>query len=140
MAFDNNTNFMGRLTREPELKQAGQSTVVNFTLARNRYTKDKDHPVSDFINFVAWNKVAENIAAYFKKGDRMGVSGELQSRKYTDNNGVDRTVVEVLVTGMPTFIEKKTNNSSSSAQVDDVQPREQTPPAASDVDDDDLPF
>lgn len=106
MAVGNNVTFIGRLTKDIELKSAGEYTVCNFTLARNRYTKDKEHPVADFVDCVAWNKTAEMISKFFHKGSRMGVMGDLQTRTYEDTNGVKRKVTEILVTNVE-FIDTK---------------------------------
>jgi single-strand DNA-binding protein len=45
---------------------------------------------------VAWNKLAETAGEYLKRGQRVYVEGRLQTRKYTGNDGVERTVVEVI--------------------------------------------
>ena len=89
----NKTQFTGRLTAFPELKQTTSGvSVCSFTLAVKRpRAKDK----TDFINFVAWRGNAEFICRYFKKGDAMEVSGALTSRKYQDNDGKNRVAFEV---------------------------------------------
>lgn len=89
----NDTNFTGRLTAEPELKQTtGGISVCSFTLAVKR-PRRKD--ITDFINFVAWRQQAEFLCKYFKKGDAVEVSGCLTSRKYQDANGNNRVAFEV---------------------------------------------
>ena len=77
-----------------ELKstQSGKA-VVSFNLAVKRpFAKD----VTDFIPLVVWEKGAEYLATYAKKGSKIAVSGKLTTRKYQDKNGNDRTAFEVV--------------------------------------------
>ena len=95
----NNVTLMGRLTAAPELKttQSGTS-VLSFCLAIDRRFKQKDEErQTDFINCVAWRGTAEFISKYFHKGDFIGVTGEIQTRKYQDKDGNNRTAVEVVI-------------------------------------------
>lgn len=88
----------GRLTADPELKttQSGVS-VLSFSLAINRKVgKDKD-PQTDFITCQAWRQTAEFINQFFKKGSSICIVGNLQVRKWEDNNGQKRYATEVVV-------------------------------------------
>lgn len=89
----NNCNIIGNLTKTPEIRttQNGKQ-VCTFTLAVYR---DKEH--TDFINCVAWNKSAELLHNYCKKGDKIGVSGSLQVRSYENSQGYKVYITEVLV-------------------------------------------
>ena len=90
----NNAFVMGRLTRDPELRQTqGGVPVVSFSIAINRrFQKDQ----TDFINCVAWRQTAEFVAKWFQKGSMIAVVGSIQTRRYTDNEGKERTVTEVV--------------------------------------------
>lgn len=116
--------LQGRLARDPELRQtqAGKA-VTNFTIACDR---GKDQ--TDWFDVVAWEKSAEFICKYFQKGSMILVEGRLQSRKYQDKNGNNRTAVEV-VAGSVNFAGSREN----AAQAPDT---DFTPIA----DDEDLPF
>ena len=95
----NSICLMGRLTGDPELKttQSGVS-VTSFSVAVDRAYRSKDQErQTDFINCVAWRGTAEFISRYFRKGQRIALQGSLQSRKYTANDGSQRTVYEVVV-------------------------------------------
>ena len=94
----NNVTLMGRLTAAPELKSTNSGTSVTaFCIAVDRrFQKDGDKQ-ADFINCVAWRNTAEFIAKYFGKGDMIAVTGEIQTRKYTDKNGNNRVAVEVVI-------------------------------------------
>ena len=88
----------GRLTANPELRYTANNTAVtSFTLAVDRNFKNESgNKEADFINIVAWNKKAELIHQYLKKGDRVGISGRLQVRKYQNERGENRYVTEVV--------------------------------------------
>ena len=84
--------LMGRLVADPELKKttSGKS-VCAFTLAVD---KGKDRG-ADFIDTVAWEKTAEFICKYFKKGSPIVIEGAVQTRTYEDKNGQKRKAVEI---------------------------------------------
>lgn len=86
----------GNLTKDPEIRQAGQEIVANFCVAVKRRFSKEDR--SDFINCIAWGKLADFISKYFTKGQEILVSGEIQTRTYDDKNGKKQYVTEVLVT------------------------------------------
>lgn len=74
----NVVNLIGRLTKDPELKYTNNGKGnTRFTLAVQR---NKDE--TDFINCVAWEKTAENIAEYFKKGSQIAVQGAIRTGSY----------------------------------------------------------
>ena len=87
--------FIGRFGKDPDMKYTtGGKAVVSFSLAVNRDGK-KDE--SDWIEFVAWEKTAEIIAQHCRKGDLIGVTGNLQQRSWEDKDGKKRTAHEVRV-------------------------------------------
>ena len=93
----NRVTIMGRLVRDPELKKAGDSNVVNFSVAveRNYVDEDGERPV-DFLDCVAWRGAADFLCKYFGKGDMVIVDGSLQKRSYEAQDGSNRYVVEIL--------------------------------------------
>jgi len=94
----NKVILMGRLTRDPEIRYTQQNVpVVSFTLAvdRNYRAKGETQSTADFINCVAWRNTAEFVSKWFTKGKMMVVVGSLQTRKYQDKNGENRTATEV---------------------------------------------
>lgn len=95
----NKVFLIGNLTRDPELTetQSGVS-VCRFSLAVNRnYTGADGERQADFFNCTAWRGLAETVAKYCKKGKKLAVVGTLQMRSYEDNEGVKRTVTDVVV-------------------------------------------
>ena len=95
----NHIVLMGRLVRDPELRrtQAGVP-VASFRIAvdrdfGNRETGERE---ADFIDIVAWRGTGEFVSKYFAKGRMAVVSGRLQMRNWTDNNGQKRISAEVV--------------------------------------------
>jgi len=93
----NHIVLMGRLVRDPELRHTQNGVaVVSFTLAVDRdYKNQAGEKECDFVDITAWRSTAEFVSRYFGKGRMAVVSGRLQSRKWTDRDGNNRTSWEV---------------------------------------------
>lgn len=99
--------LIGRLTRDPELRYTSNNTATtSFTVAVDRRFKQEGQPTADFISVVAWGKTAEVISKYFKRGNRIALTGRLQTRNYDDKDGKKVYVTEV-VTDEVEFVESK---------------------------------
>ena len=99
MASFNKVILVGNMTADPELKQTTSGTsVCSFSIAVNRrFTKpEQGQQTVDFINIVTWRQSAEFVSRYFKKGNPILVCGQLQTRTWTDNQGVKRYATEVV--------------------------------------------
>jgi len=95
----NHIVLMGRLVRDPELRRTQSGVaVVSFRIAVDRDfgTKEDGSKETDFIDIVAWRNTAEFVSKYFSKGRMAVVSGRLQMRSWTDNNGQKRVSAEVV--------------------------------------------
>lgn len=94
----NTISLMGRLTRDPELRQTGTGkSVAGFALAVDRDFKNPDgNKETDFIEIVAWGKTAEFVSKYLKKGTLAVVTGRLQLRAWSDKDGGKRISPEVV--------------------------------------------
>ena len=132
----------GRLTADPELKTTPNGiSVTSFSIAVGRRYRAGEEAQADFINIVAWRQTAEFISKYFKKGSMIGIEGSIQTRKYTDKNGNNRTSFEVVANNIQ-FVESKRD----SGPADTGAPASFSNADASDfaeIDngmDDDLPF
>ena len=90
----NRVNLIGRITREPEIKEYGKDNDImcHFTLAVQR---DKDN--ANFIPCSAFDKVAENMEKYVQKGDLLGVEGRLRDYSYENKDGEKVYGMEVSV-------------------------------------------
>lgn len=94
----NHIVIMGRLTRDPELRHTQSGTAVaSFTVAVDRDYSGQNggEKQTDFIDCVAWRQTGEFVSKYFRKGSMIVVTGRLQSRKWQDNQGNNRTNWEV---------------------------------------------
>ena len=112
----NHITVMGRLTRDPELRRTGSGiAVANFTLAveRDFASKEGGEKETDFIDCVAWKSTGEFVARYFQKGSMAAVAGRLQSRKWKDKDGSNRTSWEIVAENVY-FAERKQNSDSGS--------------------------
>jgi len=109
----NNFSGIGRITKDIEIRKAGDKSVTDFSIAINRFVKDKDHPMSDFIDCTAWGLTADNIGKFFHKGDRIAVSGRVQVDNYEDKDGVKRKSWKVQVADFD-FIENKKGHTAAS--------------------------
>jgi len=90
----NSIIIMGRLTKDPELRQTqSQKAVTSFTLAVDRDGQDKQ---TDFIECIAWERTAEFVKQYFTKGTMAIVKGRLQLRDWTDRDGNKRRQAEIV--------------------------------------------
>lgn len=134
----NTSVIVGRLTKDIELKTAGETTVTNFTVAVDKpYNKQNDHPEANWIDCVAWGKTAEFLEKYFKKGSKVGITGSLQTRTYeTKDTKVKVKVTEILVSSVD-FVESK-NSGQTEQQETASTPATET--VTSPSDDSDLPF
>ena len=110
----NKIMLIGRLTKDPELRYTqGGTAVANFTLAVNRrFTNQNGEREADFINCQAWQKTAEFVANYFKKGQQMALEGRLQVRSYDGNDGQRHWKTEVVAEQIE-FVGSKGNGSNS---------------------------
>ena len=138
----------GRLTADPELKttQSGLS-VTSFSIAVDRRFGSGEERQTDFINIVAWRQQAEFVAKYFKKGNLIGIEGSIQTRKYTDKNGNNRTAFEVVANNIQFVESKRDSASAGNAPAGNSGPTRSYSNAGSndfaelgDMSDDDLPF
>ena len=124
----NKVSLVGRMTKEPELKlTSNQKSYCNFTLAVDRKFKDANgQRQTDFINCIAWNQTATFISKYFHKGNRIGISGSIQTRSY-EKDGNKTFVTEVLAEEAE-FVENTNSTQSSPAtQNEPVAPVEVVP-------------
>lgn len=107
--------LVGRLTRDPETytSQSGMN-IVKFSVAVDRPFKDKQtgEYKADFPNCIAFDKSADFIYNYFKKGQRIGITGRLQTGSYEHKDGYRVYTTDVVV-DRAEFVESKSQNSNS---------------------------
>ena len=110
----NTVALMGRLTYEPELKSTNSGTsVTRFQLAVDRnYQASGKEREADFIDCVAWGKTAEFVNSWFHKGQMMALTGEIQTRNFTDKDNNKRKSVEVVANNV-SFCGAKENGTQA---------------------------
>lgn len=123
----NKVELIGRLTKEPEIKlTSNQTQYCNFTIAVDRRFKDANgQRQADFINCLAWKQTAGFIAKYFHKGNRIGLTGSIQTRSFDDQNGQKRFITEVVIDEAE-FVESQPAQTQPEPQ---PQPQAQPAPA-----------
>ena len=123
--------IIGRIAREPDVKfTPNGKKVCTFSVAvqrkfKNTETNEYD---ADFFNVCAWEARAEFVEKYFHKGQRVGISGTLQTRSYTDKNGNPATWYEIVAEGID-FADGKQQQDNSAAN--NAPPPQTEPPKSS---------
>ena len=132
--IDNLVILKGRLTAQPEIKNTHNGkSVCSFTIAVDRgFGENK---ATDFLTCVAWENRAEFAGKYFTKGSEIRILGEIQTRKWQDKDGNNRTAFEIRVNEIG-FCGKKAETQA------DLLPAfsQQVNNAFSNAEDDELPF
>ncbi len=114
----NKVILMGRLTRDPEVRYSqgeNASAIARYTLAVNRRRRsNSDQNEADFINCVAFGKVAEFAERYLRQGTKIAVTGRIQTGSYTNRDGQKVFTTEVVVEESE-FAESKGNGTPNNA-------------------------
>ena len=142
----NKVILMGRLTRDPEMRQTQSGVpVCSFSIAVNRRFAKDGQQNADFINCTAWRQQAEFICKYFAKGAMISVVGNLQSRSWENQEGkkqyaTDVVVDEVYFTGSRTESHTSTDGGFAAPAKDPFADIDTMGFQAIDGSEDDLPF
>ena len=124
--------LIGNLTRDPELSETQSGIAVcRFAIAVNRRRTSEGEPQTDFFNVTAWRGLAESVARYCKKGNKVAVTGSVQIRTYEGNDGVKRTSVDVVAEDVEFLTPKPQESAGESKKKPVLEPFE---------DDGDIPF
>ena len=139
----NKVHLIGRLGRDPEVRyMPNGDAVCNFSLATDESWKDKNgqrQTKTEWHAVTLYRRLAEIAGQYLKKGSQVYLEGKIQSRKYTDKNGVERTAYEIVCHEMKML-------GGNDAHMQPAPPANQElppPPAAQNAapaTDDDIPF
>ena len=114
----NKIMLIGNLGRDPELSytQSGKA-VAKFSLAVSRRRRDPEsgeqREETQWFNIVAWERLAETCNNYLQKGSKVYVEGRMTSRKYTDKDGIERTVWDVILSEMEMLTPKGAGGAGS---------------------------
>ena len=145
MKLLNRIVIVGRLTRDPELRRTNNDVAVtSFTVAVDDKMKGPDgNRSTSFISCVIFNRQAENVAKYCRKGSLVGVDGSVRQRNYERRDGSRGTAFEVVADNV-TFLEPKGDRAgiddSGYVSDEDVAKDDSQNLESIDVAEDDLPF
>ena len=107
----NKVFLIGNLTRDPELTETASGvSVCHFSIAVNRnYTNGDGERQTDFFNCTAWRGLADSVARFCKKGNKVAVSGSVQMRLWDDNDGNKHQAVDIIAQDVE-FLSSKTHS------------------------------
>lgn len=115
----NKIMLIGNLGKDPVLSYtpAGKA-IAKFSLAVSRKRRDTEsgeqREETTWFNVVAWDRLAETCNTYLLKGSKVYIEGRINSRKYTDKDGIERTAWEVTATDMEMLTPKGAAGSGGS--------------------------
>ena len=144
----NKVILIGRLTREPEIRYSqgnDQMAIARYTLAVERRYNRNAEQTADFINCVAFGRLAEVAEKYFHRGTKLAVTGRIQTGNYTNKDGNEVCTTDVVIEDQE-FAESKGSSSSDGGS---YQPAGRPSPANASAEgfmsipegiEDDLPF
>lgn len=142
----NSVQLIGRLTKDLDLKytQTGKAVATGTLAVNRRFKNAQGESEADFINIQIWDKSAENLANFTRKGSQIGVNGRIQTRNYENKEGARVYVTEIVVENF-TLLEKKGDANSQTNQSNTRSNSQSRDPFSShgesiDIQDDDLPF
>lgn len=136
----NKVMLIGNVGHTPEVKENQNGKWATFTLATTdrAYTRKDGTQVeerTEWHNIVVNNGLVSIVENYVTRGSKLYVEGRLRSRKYTGKDGAERTVVEIIASGIELLTPKEKTPQSTTQNTPTTTPKPSAP-----VKDDDLPF
>jgi single-strand DNA-binding protein len=120
MGSVNKVILIGNLGKDPELKYFEENIAkVSFSLATTEHYKDKSgarNEHTEWHNIVMWRTLAENASKILKKGSQVYIEGKIQSRQWTDKEGIKRNMTEILAENF-TLLQSKNNDTTGSGNL-----------------------
>lgn len=112
----NNLVLMGRITKDPELKNVGETKIVNFDIAVDNLRKESDGTRgTSFFPVVCFNNIAENITKHLKKGSKIAIVGSIEQRNFLKKDGSQGTKYEVIANSVE-FLDSKKEDAPAQEQ------------------------
>ena len=129
--------LVGNLTKDPELTTTSNGVAVcRFAIAvSRRYANADGERETDFLNIVVWRNIGENCHKFLKKGSKVAIVGNIQSRSYDATDGTKRYVTEVVAEEVEFLTTKNSDEPSMKADSKSEDVAKLQP-----IDDDGLPF
>lgn len=119
----NKVILVGNVGNDPEIRamQNGDE-VANFSLATSERWKDKNSgekkEKTEWHRVVAWGNLATVVKNYVKKGSKLYIEGKLQTRKWTDQSGVEKYSTEIILQGFNATLQMLDSRAGDSSGVD----------------------
>lgn len=131
-------NICNDLTLE---ETASGKTLLKFGVAVKReYTRGDGERQTDFFDCLAWSQVAENLAKWCKKGDKIYLEGRIETRSYEDNQGIKRKAIDFII-DKTEFLGSKKERTEDTDEELTQRPTTRKKPTLKDLDEDaDMPF
>ena len=144
----NKVILIGYLGRDPEVRcMHNGDAVCNFSIATSESWNDRNsgqrQERTEWHNITLYRRLAEVAGQYLKKGSQVYIEGKIQSRKYTDKQGIERTAYEIIGSEMKMLGGGNDSGQQNAQHTPPAPPRRQASAApAQPVDDidDDVPF
>lgn len=129
----------GNLTKDPEYQKTNSGiSVARFSIAVTRkYKNEAGEYEADFINCVAWRNTADFVSKYLHKGNKIGLTGSIQTRSYDAQDGTKRYVTEVIADEVESYTPKTENENKPKTE---AQAKQEVMQKFEPIDDDNLPF
>lgn len=137
----NKVILLGRVGKQPEIKQVGDNKVANFSLATSEKFKDKKGDKvenTEWHNVVFWGKQAELIEQYVGKGDELYIEGSIKTETY-EKDGEKRYATKIKGIAI-TFVSKAKKEGETQHVQGERSTKQYEEPVSSTQDTDDLPF
>ena len=140
----NKVIIVGNLGQDPEIKYtAGGAAVTTLSIATSDSWKDKDSGIdqerTDWHKVVLWRRLAEIAGEYLKKGSKVYIEGQLQTRKW-EQEGQTRYTTEIIARDMQFLDSRGSSNTSSTQKSSEMNDQSAADVPDSAIDDDDIPF
>ena len=140
----NKVILVGNLGQDPEIKYtAGGAAVTTLSIATSDSWKDKDSGMdqerTEWHRVVLWRRLAEIAGEYLKKGSKVYIEGQLQTRKW-EQEGQTRYTTEIIARDMQFLDSKGSSNTSSTQKSSEMNDQSAADVPDSAIDDDDIPF
>jgi len=140
----NKVTLIGNVGGDPEIRTLENgSQVGRFSLATSDSYKDKAgewQTQTEWHNVVVWRDLAERAATQLKKGSMVYVEGKISNRKYTDKDGVEKTVCDIVAASFRILDKREKSDGHKDGNIPEQRPAQGNKPEPTDSDSDDLPF
>ena len=133
----NKVTLIGRVGKEPEIRFAGEKKIAGFSLATNEKGKEK----TTWHNVKCWEKLADIVEQYVKKGDLIAVFGRIDYQEY-EKDGIKRYLTNIVANELKMLGSRNSGGAGGEIPKPPTKGtvKPETPQNSDDLGDDDIPF